>query len=213
VSAVLHALHCPDAPKQCRESGHKTAASQEFCAAVVALRSRLVQRAARLCRNRIDAEDLAQDVIVKALLNEHNYRSGNLRAWLMTILRNEYFARYRRAAFVTSRRHMLETDESIGCPDADVYAEQIVDALGSLGPKFRDVLVAFATVADYCDAAAELGIPVGTFKSRVFRAREQLAAITDAPITRTPPSVSVPRPTTRGVAVHPHAAASEGGSL
>ena len=180
----------------------------QLIAAIGALRPVLVRRAARLCGNRIEAEDLAQDATVKALLNLRKFRFGNLRAWLMTILRNEFFTRRRRGIYISSRRHLIEADELIGFPDADLYAEQLVDALDDLSPKFRDALVAFAAGTDYADAADALGIPVGTFKSRVFRAREQLAAM----LSRTPPSVSVPHPT-GGAAVHPHAASSEGGSL
>ena len=193
------------------DDGHIIAPAQ-LIAAIAAMRPALVRRAARLCGNRIDAEDLAQDATVKALLNVRQFRLGNLRAWLMTIMRNEFFSRRRRALYISSRRHLIEADDLVGFPDADVYAEQLVDALDDLSPKFRDALVALAAGADYIDGADELGVPVGTFKSRVFRAREQLAAIADAPITRTPPSVSVPHPTS-GAAVHPHAAASEGGSL
>ena len=125
------------------DDGHIIAPAH-LIAAIAAMRPALVRRAARLCGNRIDAEDLAQDATVKALLNVRQFRLGNLRAWLMTIMRNEFFSRRRRALYISSRRHLIEADDLVGFPDADVYAEQLVDALDDLSPKFRDALVALA---------------------------------------------------------------------
>jgi RNA polymerase sigma-70 factor (ECF subfamily) len=60
---------------------------------------RLLRYAVALTHNRLEAEELAQDCLARALSRIHLWENGtDLRAWLFTILHNQYVNRVRRAA-------------------------------------------------------------------------------------------------------------------
>lgn len=126
-----------------------------------------------------DADDLVQDTIIRAWENRHQFQSGtNPRAWLFTILRNRWFSvRRHRSCFDRIAplyvQHVLQTE----CEAASsLDAEEIVAAVERLSPKHRQVVLLFSTGRPYEDLAREIGVPCGTFKSRLFRAREALQA-------------------------------------
>ncbi len=136
------------------------------------------------------AEDLVQDTMLRAFRAWTSYRAGsNARAWLLTILRNTFINDYRR-----SRREPVAMDldiaESLALPDpardsdpegdffSRIVDQKVLDAVDHLPVEFREVLV----LSDmeglaYADIAAMLDIPVGTVKSRLFRARRQLQRV------------------------------------
>lgn len=149
----------------------------------------LYRVALRLTADPSQAEDLVQDTMLKAYRAWRQYRPGtNAKGWLLTILRNTFINDYRR------RKHEpvamdLETvepyalDRSIEETDPEgTFFSQIVDdkvleAIDSLAPEFREVLVLSDIEAmRYAEIAETLKIPVGTVKSRLFRARRQLQA-------------------------------------
>ncbi|HRP08524.1 MAG TPA: sigma-70 family RNA polymerase sigma factor [Gemmatimonadales bacterium] len=143
--------------------------------------------ALRLSGDPTMAEDLVQDATLKALRGWDSFRPGsNLRAWLMTILRNEYISGWRK------RRRgpaMVAPDEvpeppDPGDPDPEGrFFEQLLDdevtaALDSLPDEFREVVVLSDLEGlPYAEVAEALEIPVGTVKSRLFRGRRILQGL------------------------------------
>jgi RNA polymerase sigma-70 factor, ECF subfamily len=138
------------------------------------------------------AEDLVQDTFVRALRFWHTFERGTqVRSWLFTICRNTFLhgrdsARSRREkplADMDPRAEALVGIRSLGRPAPDPEEEffsrlihdEVVDAIDALPPDFRDVLV-LSDLGDlnYAEIATILEIPVGTVKSRLFRARRQL---------------------------------------
>ena len=67
-------------------------------------------------RGQADADDLVQDTLVRALANAHLYEPGSdLRAWLFTIMRNQFLAGVAKAnRFVSMLRVFAETDHGVG---------------------------------------------------------------------------------------------------
>ena len=67
-------------------------------------------------RDQADADDLVQDTLVRALANAHLYEPGSdLRAWLFTIMRNQFFAGAAKAnRFISMLRVFAETDHGAG---------------------------------------------------------------------------------------------------
>ena len=133
------------------------------------------------------AEDLVQDTVLKAFRSWQQFQPGsNIRSWLFTILRNTFITSWRRR-----RREPIPMDLATAEPPATIWAvdvddpeetffARIVDAkvletIDTLPDDFREVVV-LSDVEDlsYPDIAGVLGIPVGTVKSRLFRARRQL---------------------------------------
>lgn len=134
-------------------------------------------------RHRDNADDLVQETIVKAWGAFDRFQPGtNLNAWLFTILRNQFHTNYR-----NSRREVEDSDGKFAArltappeQDGKVALHELQVALGKLAPDQREALVLVAVErVSYEDAAAICGVPVGTVKSRVNRARAKLAELLD----------------------------------
>lgn len=150
----------------------------------------LYRVATRLTGDPSQAEDLVQETMLRAFRSWSQYRSGtNARAWLHTILRNTFINDYRKRKREPAFAH-LETIEPYAIyrtvadtdPEGTFFA-QIVDArvltaIDALPPDFREVLVLSDIESmSYAEIAQALQIPVGTVKSRLFRARRQLQGV------------------------------------
>ena len=147
----------------------------------------MYRTALRLSGDPSDAEDLVQETMLKAYRAWDQYERGtNAKAWLLTILRNTYINTYRRAK---ARPVMVDVNEiepytvfrNVRSADPEAaFFSQIVDdrvtaAIAALPEEFREVLVLSDTEdLSYAEIAATVGIPVGTVKSRLFRARQLL---------------------------------------
>jgi len=128
-----------------------------------------------------DADDLVQETIMRAWSNLHRFEPGtNLQAWLFTILRNLFYSRYRK------RRHEVEDPDDkhaagLTAPPeqlARVEHAELLRALALLSAEHREALLLVgAQGMSYGEAGRVCGVPIGTIKSRVHRARTQLAAL------------------------------------
>lgn len=127
------------------------------------------------------AEDLAQETVLQAWRCRDQFRPGtNLRAWLSTILRNRFYSSQRR------RKWRAEYDQEIiertlvapDDPSANVELEDVRRALAMLPDFQREALILVgAGGMGYEEVAHIMGCPVGTVKSRVRRARDELQSI------------------------------------
>ncbi len=135
-----------------------------------------------LVKDRAAADDLVQDTIVQALGALAQFQPGtNLKAWLFTIQRNQFFAQARR------RKREAELLQTQVQPEGEsVHGDGLADLsdlqrmLWSLSPLLREALVLVgAQELSYEEAAAICAVPVGTMKARVSRARTALARIMD----------------------------------
>ena len=170
-----HSLDTPALPL-CRPS-------PQFERDLVALIPHLRAFSRMLCGKRAIAEDMAQEALAKAWRARANFEPGtNLKAWLFTILRNEFYSHARRAW----RETHWDSDlgESIaGPPGEQEWTMELSDtarALSELPDSQRKALILIAAGGfSYEDAAEISGIPAGTVKSRVARARVALSKILD----------------------------------
>lgn len=142
-----------------------------------------------------EAEDLVQTTMLRAFRSWETYELGtNCGAWLRTILRNAFVNRFRKdqrnpesAAYDDvqgTSRYDGNTDlpgspEGFDRPDLSFFEEiidgEVVEAVEELAAEFRVPLVLVDLDGmSYRDAAEELGIPEGTVKSRLYRARRRL---------------------------------------
>lgn len=129
------------------------------------------------------ADDLVQETLMKAWANRTKFTPGtNLRAWLFTILRNEFYTVFRKR-----RREVEDADGAIAA-SVGVHPEQeshmdLADmkaALARLPVDQREaLLLVSASDMSYEEAAAVCGVAVGTIKSRVNRARAKLCELLD----------------------------------
>jgi RNA polymerase sigma-70 factor (ECF subfamily) len=136
-----------------------------------------------LCGNQETADDLAQETLVKAWQARSMFAPGtNLKAWLFTILRNQFYSDRRRAW----RQAPWDQDAAERIPGSgseQAWAAELSDtarALSCLSDEQREALILVGAGGfSYEDAAAICKCAVGTVKSRVARARKSLLAILD----------------------------------
>jgi RNA polymerase sigma-70 factor (ECF subfamily) len=152
-------------------------AGSEFEAGLAKLMPFVRALAQSLTRTREVAEDLAQEALTKAWQSRGSFSPGsNLKAWLFTILRNEFYSHQRRAW----RQMPLDAElaETIPGPsDEQEWAVELsyaASAMRRLPEIHREALILVAGGFSYEDAAVLLRSPVGTVKSRVGRARKAL---------------------------------------
>jgi RNA polymerase sigma-70 factor, ECF subfamily len=127
------------------------------------------------------ADDLVQETVLRALANIHSFEPGtNLAAWLFTILRNQFRSQYRKR-----RREIDDCDGRFAeklklLPEQHVRLEfnELRQALARVPTDQREALILVAASGfSYQEAAEICGCAVGTVKSRVHRARLQLAEL------------------------------------
>ena len=147
---------------------------------LVAMLPSLERRAYRWCRDPAEAQDLAQDTVLRALGNGPSFDSeGHLRAWLYTVLRNLFISRRRRDQSwqrACGELNGLAQAAPPAAPPVAFLTPSIERAIARLPEAFARV-ICLVDLQDYsyADAASTLGVPVGTVMSRLFRARQRLA--------------------------------------
>jgi RNA polymerase sigma-70 factor (ECF subfamily) len=134
------------------------------------------------------ADDLVQDAVARALKARDQFEPGsNLRAWLFTILRNQYINQFRRRRVTEPMTDPeYEWAGSQGGQDTRVEWLEARRALDVLSAEHREVLMLVAIGGfSYEAASAVCGCPVGTIKSRLSRARTELRRQLEAGSGRT----------------------------
>jgi RNA polymerase sigma factor (sigma-70 family) len=137
-----------------------------------------------LTRSDIDAEDLVHDALVRAYEKRGSFRAGaDLRVWLLSIMHNIFIdgTRARGAEAQRLKRAGELVDQELPpAQDHHVHLCQIRQAFIELPDEQRAALYLIAIEGlSYSEAAAALGIPVGTLMSRTARARSALRAVDD----------------------------------
>jgi len=149
-----------------------------------------VARYARLLtRDKADADDLTQETFLRAFQKWSTFRPGtDCRKWLFTICRNLYLRSRQR-----SKRFVSEDDAEIELRAMhDIYSQAMAyglkglfdrldigpalqRGLAELLPEYREAVL-LIDVEDYSyeEAASAAGVPIGTIRSRLFRARRRL---------------------------------------
>ena len=156
-------------------------AQWDFGAELLTLIPQLRAFARMLTGDRDSAEDLAQEALAKALQFQLAFRPGtNLRAWVFTIARNEFYSKHRRA-WRTTALDDLAVERLPGVGADQIWAVELSDALRALQQlphTLREALLLVGASGCSCEEAAAIcGCAVGTVKSRVWRARQALASI------------------------------------
>ena len=149
----------------------------------------LYRVALRLTADPTLAEDLVQDTMLKAYRSWRQYRPGtNAKGWLLTILRNTFINDYRRRKLEPVAMDLeavephaiyrdIETADPEGAFFSQIVDEKVLQAVDALPTEFREVLVLSDMEGlHYAEIAETLQVPVGTVKSRLFRARRLLQA-------------------------------------
>jgi RNA polymerase sigma-70 factor, ECF subfamily len=148
----------------------------------------LYTMALRLSRNPDDANDLLQETVLRAYRFFHQFESGtNCRAWMLTILFNNFRNGYRKssreqpAASAEEFERKLENEsmrvDAGGSNPESILSRQgmegeVETALAGLSAEFREALLLVdVEELSYLEVSGVLNVPIGTVKSRVSRGR------------------------------------------
>jgi RNA polymerase sigma-70 factor (ECF subfamily) len=132
-----------------------------------------------LCGNATLAEDLAQDACVNAIAHADSFElGGNMRAWMFTIVRNQYFSHLRKR-----RREVADPDggfasvlSSPATQNDAIDLTDVLNAMKTLPRRQSETLMLVGPLGfSYSEAAARTGEAQGTIKSRAHRGRLRLA--------------------------------------
>jgi RNA polymerase sigma-70 factor, ECF subfamily len=152
---------------------------------VVRHQSAVFRAALAALRDRHEAEEAAQDALVRAWQRLGSFRGeAAFRTWLLAIAWNRAMSRRRSLAGWFSRRAPIEVADGMAAQPVDGpldalrgrdLARHATAAIEALSPKLRDALL-LAQSGDYGygEVAAMLGVPVGTVKWRVSEARRRV---------------------------------------
>lgn len=137
---------------------------------------RLRSYARALVRDVVGADDLVQDCLTRALSKLDLWRDGtDLRAWLFTILHNQYVNHVRRSVRMGTPSELDDAAPQLSQPANQEKRLELRDlnlALGQLSVDQRAVILLIGLEGlPYVEVGAVLGIPVGTVRSRLSRGR------------------------------------------
>ena len=159
------------------------ASNNTFRTNLLNLQSNLMSFAYQLTSDREAAADLLQDTTLKALDNEEKFTAdSNFKGWVFTIMRNIFINNYRRnvrqATIVDTTDdlyHLNTSQESaLETPEGSLSVKEITAVLNTFDDEFRIPFNMHVAGYKYSEIAEELGLPVGTVKSRIFFARKRL---------------------------------------
>ena len=132
-------------------------------------------------------EDIEQEVYIRTWKNIDKYKeNGKFKSWVSTITANLCRDYMKSSYFRHSQNSVTEEDDLIQIKDEKESIEdtfirkqrqkRIMDAIDSLKPKFREVVIMYEMQdMSYEEISEKLKCPVGTVRSRLFNARKELS--------------------------------------
>jgi RNA polymerase sigma-70 factor (ECF subfamily) len=151
------------------ELGDDQALARLFDSEAPLVATRLRRRGA----SRFEVEDVLQETFIAVWTKAADFRGeGSVAAWIWIIARNRWVSQQRKH----SHDHLVSHPPETGVPFADPSPEiDLAAALAGLSDSMRSVVDAVSVRGlTIEEASKELGIPVGTIKSRLHRARALL---------------------------------------
>lgn len=148
----------------------------------------------KMTRNREEAEDLVQETYLKVHRFSHTFKEGsNLKAWLFKILRNTFINTFRKKIREPKEVHYNEIEdfylfnkikndrkeENHLSGDTtkfyELFEDEVKNAIDNLPLAFKEVIL-YSDIEEfsYGEISDIIGCPIGTVKSRLFRARRLL---------------------------------------
>ncbi|MFP4523077.1 MAG: RNA polymerase sigma factor [Candidatus Woesearchaeota archaeon] len=125
------------------------------------------------------AKDLRQETILKALEKKNTYTyNKSVLAWSKTIMYNTFINEYRRSQKVVFQA-TFDSSESTALAHTktatDLFVQEDINReINSLSSLYKEPFEKFIQGYSYAKISKDIGIPLGTLKSRIFHARKQL---------------------------------------
>jgi len=155
----------------------------EFTNSLIGMKPNLQRFAMSLTSDRDDALDLVQDTYLKAITYRDKFADyTNLKAWVFTIMKNTFINNYRRGVkentIIDGTQDLYYInqpgDKGYISPESNYAEGEIEKAIDSLEDDFRIPFRMHIEGYKYKEIADELGLKIGTVKSRIFFTRQKL---------------------------------------
>lgn len=155
----------------------------QFKKKILGIQDNMFNFAMMLTANKDDAQDLLQDTTLKALDNQEKYVDNiNFKGWVLTIMRNIFINNYRKVVRnqtiidqTEDLYHLnLPQDSGFDTPEGAFTIKEINNAINNLNDDLKKPFSMFLAGYKYNEIAETLSLPLGTVKSRIFFARQEL---------------------------------------
>ena len=160
--------------------------TSQFQQKLVGLQENMLNFALMLTADRDDAQDLLQDTTLKVLNNQAKFVDNvNFKGWVLTVMRNIFINNYhkvvRTQTIVDSSADLynlnVTSDSGFDSPDSSYQIQEISKAIEQLNDDLRVPFSMFVSGYKYHEIAEKLNLPLGTIKSRIFFARQELQKV------------------------------------
>ena len=155
----------------------------QFQKKLLSLQENMMNFALTLTANRNDAQDLMQDTTLKVLDNQEKFVDNvNFKGLVLTIMRNIFINNYHKIVRTQTVVDQdidlynldIMNDSGFDNPDGAYQIQEITSAIESLNEELKVPFSMFVSGYKYNEIAEALDVPLGTVKSRIFFARQEL---------------------------------------
>lgn len=157
--------------------------SVQFQGRLLGLQENMMNFALTLTANRDDAQDLLQDTTLKVLKNQDKFVDNvNFKGWVLTVMRNIFINNYhkivRTQTIIDQGADIYNLDivneSGFDTPEGSYQINEITNAIENLNADLKVPFSMFLSGYKYHEIADKLNVPLGTVKSRIFFARQEL---------------------------------------
>lgn len=158
----------------------------QFQKKLLGMQENMMNFALMLTANKDDAKDLLQDTTLKVLDNQEKFVDNvNFKGWVLTVMRNIFINNYhklvRTQTIVDQSVDLYNldviNDSGFNSPDGSYQIQEITKAINDLSDDLRIPFSMFLSGYKYNEIAEKLNVPLGTVKSRIFFARQELQKV------------------------------------
>ncbi|WP_085536685.1 RNA polymerase sigma factor [Massilibacteroides vaginae] len=155
----------------------------QFQKKLLGMQENMMNFALMLTANKDDAKDLLQDTTLKVLDNQEKFVDNvNFKGWVLTVMRNIFINNYhklvRTQTIVDQSVDLYNldviNDSGFNSPDGSYQIQEITKSINDLNDDLRIPFSMFLSGYKYNEIAEKLNVPLGTVKSRIFFARQEL---------------------------------------
>jgi RNA polymerase sigma-70 factor (ECF subfamily) len=155
----------------------------QFQQKLLSMQDNMMNFALMLTANRDDAQDLLQDTTLKVLNNQDKFVDNvNFKGWVLTIMRNIFINNYHkvvRSQMIIGQKVDLYNldvvnDSGFESPDGSCRIQEITNMINKLSDELKIPFSMYVSGYRYKEIAEKLDKPLGTIKSRIFFARQEL---------------------------------------
>ena len=152
----------------------------QFQKKLLSIQENMLNFALMLTSNKDDAQDLMQDTTLKVLDNQEKFVDNvNFKGWVLTVMRNIFINNYHKVV-----RTQTVVDQGVDLYNLDVvnesgfdspyHIQEITKVIESLNDELKIPFSMYVSGYKYNEISEKLNLPLGTVKSRIFFARQEL---------------------------------------